>query len=43
MEPKKFTHSLAEFSKPTGEGLAWRLGAVAQNEPGAIGTLRGLK
>jgi hypothetical protein len=26
MEPKKLTRSLAEFRKPTGEGLAWRLG-----------------
>jgi hypothetical protein len=25
MEPKKLTRSLAEFRKPTGEGLAWRL------------------
>jgi hypothetical protein len=40
MEPKKLTRSLAEFRKPTGEGLAWRLGN--NDLPWVISYLTGL-
>jgi hypothetical protein len=40
MEPKKLTRSLAEFRKPTGEGLVWRLGN--NDLPWVISYLTGL-